>query len=530
MLSCVFASRAVAQSTTSLIPDATVLPKRAIGLRVLTSWTRYDQLMGVGDGHNIAATLNTDSLGTAAVPQFAIAESAIRTASGLSNFRLTAGNLVAIGDSRIVTAPLIAQYGVTSRLTIGVVIPLVETRTTLFGQLNPHLGLANVGPNPALSNSSVLAQNASLVASFRGAAASLQQKLTQCQATPSGAGCSTLLDQQAAAQSLIQTTTVFTGAVENLYGTGDTHPGQQFVPINAGPAQVAINTQVQSLSAQYQAFLGNTISGTFIGAGGPGARAAFQDLLASLGRDSLHSTDRSSIGDISFGATYQLANTFGDTTQAAASATRYRVAVNGTLRLGTGQPASRQTLLDIGTGYGQPGIQIGGAADVQFGKRYTVTASGSYTTQLGTIDVGRLANPGNALLPLDISPLNLGGTYSAGNVVELSIVPRVKVAGYFALTGQYSLVHTAADQYSLGGAVPPATSASATLTGLGAASASAQQVGFGFLYSTIVGPDRGPGRFPFEASFSHLETISASGGPIAKAFRDQIELRVYFLR
>jgi hypothetical protein len=35
---------------------------------------------------------------------------------------------------------------------------------------------------------------------------------------------------------------------------------------------------------------------------------------------------------------------------------------------------------------------------------------------------------------------------------------------------------------------------------------------------------------PFEASFSHLETISASGGPVAKTFRDQIELRVYFTR
>jgi hypothetical protein len=35
---------------------------------------------------------------------------------------------------------------------------------------------------------------------------------------------------------------------------------------------------------------------------------------------------------------------------------------------------------------------------------------------------------------------------------------------------------------------------------------------------------------PFEASFSHLETISASGGPVAKATRDQVELKVYLLR
>src|SRR5204862_423373 len=142
VLCCAFVrpGRASAQSTTSLIPDATVLPRRAVGFRLLTSWTRYDELIGVGTPHNIASTLNTDSLGTALVPQFGPAENAIRTASGLPNFRLTAGNLVAVADSRVVTAPLIAQYGVTNRLTIGVVIPLVETRTTLFAQLNPRAG------------------------------------------------------------------------------------------------------------------------------------------------------------------------------------------------------------------------------------------------------------------------------------------------------------------------------------------------------------------------------------------------------
>lgn len=534
MLTCALARRSVAQSTTSLIPDASVLPRGAVGFRLLTSWTRYDQVIGVGDAHNIASTLNTDSLGSALVPQFAIAENAIRTASGLSNFRLTAGNLVAIGDSRIVTAPLMAQYGLTSRLTIGVVVPLIETRTTLFAQLNPKPGFANVGPNPAFASAQQLAQNAALVSSFRRAATDLQAKLTACQATPTGAGCSALLAQLPAAQSLIQTTTSFAGAVETLYGTDKDHPGQAFVPISGGAAQLAVNAQIQSMIAQYQTFLGtNPITGAAVGAGGPGARAAFQNLLKSLGRDSLQSTDRTSIGDISIGATYQLANNFGDTATAAASATRYRVAVNGTLRLGTGEPASRQRLLDVATGYGQTGVEIGGAADVQFGRRYSATATGSYTLQLGTVDVTRLANPGNALLPLDVRPLNLGGTYSAGNVATLSIVPRIRVAGYFAITGQYSLVHTGADQYAIVGPIPPDGSSStnaASLTGLGAAAATAQQVGFGVAYSTIVGRERGPGRLPFEASFSHLETISASGGPVAKTFRDQVELRVFFLR
>jgi hypothetical protein len=31
-------------------------------------------------------------------------------------------------------------------------------------------------------------------------------------------------------------------------------------------------------------------------------------------------------------------------------------------------------------------------------------------------------------------------------------------------------------------------------------------------------------------SFSHLETLTGTGGPVPKAFRDQVMLRVYFGR
>lgn len=533
LVSTLAATRSVvAQSTTSLIPDATVLPKRAVGFRVLTSWTRYDQLIGVGPGHNIAASLSTDSLGSALEPRLAAAEAAIRTLSDSSNFRLTAGNLVAIGNSRIVTAPLIMQYGLTSRLTLGVVVPLIEARTTLYAQLNPHPGLANVGPNPAFASPEQLARNAALVSSFRSAATTLQQRLTDCQANPSGEGCATLIGKQAEALGLIQTTSAFSGAIETLYGTGETHPGQPLVPIAGGSAQLAIEARIKSLQQQYQALLGtDVVAGSVVAAGGPGAREAFQSLLTSAGRDTLQRIDRSGIGDVSIGATYQLANTFGDTSAAAARATRYRLALNGTFRVGTGQPANRNRLLDLGTGYGQHGVEVGGAGDIQFGTRYSATASASYAAQLGTIDVARLPNPGNALLPLDVAPANRGGTFSAGNVLALTFIPRIRVSGYFAITGQYALVRTGADRYTVAPDTAGGAASNSVLpAGIGASAATAQQVGFGFSYSTVVGRDRGPGRLPFEASFTHIETMSASGGPIAKTFRDQIELRVFFLQ
>lgn len=510
------ARRASAQPTTSLQPDARVLPRRALGARLLTSWTRWDELYGLpsGSSNNVAWSLNTDSLGTAAVPQFSESQTSIRSLSGLTNFRLTAGNLVAAADSRVVTAPLILEYGLTNRITIGAVIPLVETRTVVSAQLNPTLGFANVGPNPTLTNSVALANAAALVGSFRTAATQLQQNLTQCLATPTGAGCDVLLSQQSDVTALIQSTGAFTTGVETLYGTDATHPGQALVPLASSPAQHAIDTRIQGMVAQYGKFLPSaSINGSVVGAGGPPALRALQILLASVGYDTLGLVDRTSIGDVSLGVTDQLINSLTDT----AATHGYRVSVSGSFRFPTGQPGSRNRLFDVPTGYGQPGVQVGAAADAIFNRRYSGTAVGSFTKQIGSIDVARVPNAANAVFPLS-DPMP--GTYSAGNVLWLSVTPRVRISGYLTLNAQYMLTYIGADQYT------PSSNGSGVA---GISSATAQAVGFGFAYSTVAvgGPT---GRLPVELKYSHLETITGSGGPVAKAMREQIAVRVFLLR
>ncbi|MDB4876187.1 MAG: hypothetical protein JWM41_2633 [Gemmatimonadetes bacterium] len=510
-LVCLLSRRAAAQSTTSLLPDATVLPQRALRFRALSGWTRYDELLGNGGTHNVAAPLATDSLTPLQIPAFSSIQSAIAAASGLSAFRLTAGRLTAAADSRIVTAPLIVEYGLTSRLTLGIVVPLVETRTTLEAQLNPKLGSATVGPNPALTSSAVLGQNAAFVQSMTAAATSLNARLTQCQGAPSGTGCGSLLAQQSAVQSLIQTTNTLAPILARVYGTTKDNT-QAFIPLATDPSQLAIAARIKSLSDQYTAFLGgNPISGTLAGANGRAANIQLQNLLTSLGHDTLQSTDHSGIGDITVGAVYQLANTFGDST---ATGRQYRVALNGNFRIGTGKPANRNRFFDLATGYGQPGIEAGVAADVRLRGRLSASAIGSYTLQLGSVAVSGVPNSGDAVYPLT---LPTPGTYSAGNVMSLSVIPRYQVAGYLGLTGRYSFVHVGADQYA---GAPSA----------GLAAQTAQQIGLGITYSTVVSRNRGPGAIPFEASFTHLETIAGSGGPTPKTFQDQIELRVFLPR
>lgn len=512
---CLAAHRSGAQATTDPLVDGSVLPRGLLGVRVATSWSRFDELLGDvpgGRSRNLAWSLDADSLTTSLLPLLAPVEAAIRTLSGTPAFRLTAGNLVAAANSRVLTAPLILEYGLTRRLTLGVVVPLVETRSTVFAQLNPKLGAANVGPNPGLVNQTLRAAEASLISSFRAAAAALAQRLTQCQASPGDTGCATLLSQQSAAQALVQSTGVTANAIEALYGGDATHPGQAFVPLAGTPVETAIEARIAGLIAQYQAVLPSAvITGAVAGAGGPGARLEMQALLAAAGRDSLHPVDRSSIGDISAGATFQLFDTFGDTL----ARRRVRAAVHAAYRIGTGEPASRNTLFDVGTGYGQPGIEVGAAADALFGTRWSLTTIAEYTANLGTVAVARVPSAANAILPLTTP---VPGTYSAGNVARVTIIPRWRVAGDFTLDARYALTNIGADAYG------PVTLVAGQL---GNAAATTQALGFGFSYSTL-----GIGRpmrkaLPSEMSFSHLETLAGSGGPAPKTFRDQITLRVF---
>lgn len=531
LLVCSASRHVTAQSATSLLTDASAVPRGRAAIELRFSPTRWSEVFGTGakgsSTQNVGWSFSAESLGVRALPTLAPAETAIRTLTNLPAFQVSAGKLVSIADSRVLTVPLILQYGLTSKLTLGVMVPLVETRSVIDVRLNPARGFANVGPNPALAESQLQASAAALVTSLRTASNTLQQRLTTCQSTPTDPTCAALLDQRADAESVIQTGTAFASAIEQLYGTGADHPGQPFVPLSGGLVERAIDFQLQRLASRFETYLGSSgITGAVAGAVGPAANAELQSLLTGVGRDTIAPVDRSSIGDISVGATYQLVNTLSDSM----SRPGFRVALNGTFRIGTGEPANRNRLFDVGTGYGQNGIELAAAADVQLGRRLSATAIASYTQQLGTVTVTRVPNTANLVLPLTAAT---PGTYSAGNVLLASIRPRLRVSGFLAINGQYTLTHTAADQYTLGPAVTDSSGnviSVAPAAPFGVAATTTHQVGFGFSYSTIATGDARPIRLPFELSFSHLETIAASGGPAPKTFRDQLGFRIYFGR
>jgi hypothetical protein len=520
-------ARAVAQVPPAPLPlsvteDARTLPKGTVRLRGLTAWTRFDHVYGgLGDSTNGAHPLgdlfSAPHLGVDQISSLASAQTALRTLTGNAALRLDAGQLVTTANSRIVTIPLTLEYGLTDRLTVGVTVPVVQTTTNTVIELNPRalpgIGV-NTGPNPGLftGNTTARAANLAVYDALSRAHADLTAALAACPTNPTSTVCS----QPDAARQAQALSDSYRAAVQTLYGTDPAHPGSPFVP--TGPVQNIINSQLAALDASLQTLLGQSYLPTATRPAGAAANAALlqlQQLLtnpAGVAFDSLGSPTDIGIGDVEVSAALRLFDDFADTTRTAWQA---RAAIRGVLRLGTGKPADGLVPFAIGTGTGQTSADGAAVLDVRFPARLMMTLLGQYTAYFGSTTVHRMPGDDYSLFPLDVP---IEGTWRAGNTMQIEATPRYLLSDYFTVHGNYSLRRQAGSTY---------TSPNLTTAPLFDA-ATEQRIGFGFAYSTLARYAQRRASVPFEAFFTQMQTIAASGGLTPRYARTQLELRVYY--
>ena len=127
----------------SNVEDARTLQKGVALFRILNAWTRFDEVYDATADqghplHPLGNAFTVDSLGVRQFPSLLPVQTALRALTGLPNIALNLGQTSSNADTRVVTTPLSLAYGVTDRLTIGVMVPIVQTHTTLFVELNPR--------------------------------------------------------------------------------------------------------------------------------------------------------------------------------------------------------------------------------------------------------------------------------------------------------------------------------------------------------------------------------------------------------
>lgn len=481
---------------------------------MLNAWTRFDEVYDAAADsanhlHPLGQSFSASQLGVRQFPGLATAENALRTLTGAPNLSLNLGQSLATANTRIVTTPLMLQYGVTDRLTIGAMVPVVQTHSTVFVELNPRsLGTPatiNAGPNPVRSNNAAAIQaNTALLAQLKSAHDSLTDFVARCQQS----NCGSLSD----ANQALATTDAYLAAVKTVYGTDS--QASLFAPFGTAQAQIVANLGT----------LQNTINGLFgsnyftfgppAAANGIAAQFQLQQLATAnpgVAFDSLGSPDRIGIGDVEVSARFKLLDGFADTTRGM----NLRATLLGVARIGTGRPPTGTVPFEVGTGTGQTSADAGAIVDVRFGRRVMATVGAQYTSYFTSSDVARLPNSDYALFPLDVP---IAGSWREGDALQVEATPRISLTDYFTFFGAYTFRHQAASKY---------TSPDAPVLPLFAATTE-QRAGLGFGYSTVTRYVRGRSFLPIELSFTHLETLTATGGLVPKYGRDQIELRIYY--
>lgn len=522
-----------AQSELSHLEDAAPVPRGMLRLRLANVWTTWDQRFSAGGPVPLGSDLSADPLGSAQFPRLTPIEQSIQALAADPTMRLSLGRLVTRSDARVVTTPIVFELGLTPRLSVGVTVPVVQTRRVASADVNSATGTpANVGFVQAGQRGLFARTNQAAYASYQQAAANLAALITQCRANPGAAGCVAYNADAAGAAQAQSLATAYANAIRTL-GTDSTTA--HVAPRAAGTFAVEIEMRRNALNAQLQRFLGGSptqVSPVFFATtdfsyidlqGRDGVPGLLQSNLGG-GFDSLHTSERIGVGDISVGAQYLVFDRFQRDTLPL-HGLQTRLAVGGAVRFATSRPDTATNLTDIGTGQGAA-VEVHSALDLIHG-RVGGTVGLRYLKPFARTVSAPVFGDREAPFPF---PSIDAVRRTAGDVLGLELTPRFLLSETFAIDGRYGWERVSATSYA---GAPDAVLNAADYCAyvscqntLGTARTS-QRLGLGLRYSTVDAYLRGRARYPVEVSYAHLTTVSGDPG-VAKESREQIQLRIYY--
>ncbi|MEQ1690565.1 MAG: hypothetical protein ABMA00_04730 [Gemmatimonas sp.] len=516
-----------AQAVTGAGADATALPKGAMRWRVAGIWEGSDKIFTASGAQPMYAGIATGALGTARLPQLSAAEQAIRTLSGLTTFSLSLGPLESTADTRQSITPLSLELGVTPRLSVGVVVPYIESRDNALLVLNRAGVGATVGQNPAYSataGSAARSSNGALLRQLAQSRTQLASEIARC-APASATGCDAIRADPSGAQQLVNQALSTQNAIVTIYGDS-VRGGAPVVPISNSATQAAINALIGSMRTAFNGFGVTTLTEGVLPASativnGPGAIARIaNDTAYGLDYSTLGGTRRAGIGDIDLTASYLWLNTLGERPAQWLAATRFGVRSQFTAgwRFGTAGADRPHVAFDVPIGDGANALLARSTTDVVFNRFLWMSGTLRIVQPLGDRAVIRrpLLVDSMLFVPSTIEPADR----SLGRRVDLEVAPRVMLGRFFGLSGGYLYRRSDADRYTF--------SASDSLTaGRFAVNARTYQAYMlGATFSTLSSYARGRSKWPVEVLYVHVAPITGTGS-VAATSSDRLELRVY---
>ena len=506
-------------------------PPAAGVLRVLVppAWWRWDQRFSQGTaGHPdgqlvpLGVDYGADSLGTAQLPFLGPTEAALRAVSGLPTFVMNIGRADLSLNANVRTEPIGLSLGLSSRLSISVLVPLVRSRVEASFHLDSSA--TNVGWNPAYST----------IGAYDGFRQQVDTVLAALrnQATAGPAG----LRAQAQA-ALAQYASLLCG----LYGVAGGAPAgagsactgattataAPFLPLRSSPPGDSIGTRLTSAQSGYA-----TLAALYAGAGvampafndsfplptAPLTRDDFQRFLTDttfgVNGDSLAMALHTRLGDVELGATYAFADR-----------PSWRGLVTATVRLPTGMVDAETDFVDVGTGEHQLGVELATRNDIAIGTGFRLIAGARAGTRFADQLWRRVTPPWLPIAPFSSRALV---HRAIGSYVGVDLTPTWRVDDAFSIGVRYAVFRQAATHYTY------VDAADSARIGLPANVLDEQtavrwmRIGAAVTFSTLDRFAAGRASLPYSLTVGYQNTFWGRGGRTPQASMMYLTLATYF--
>jgi hypothetical protein len=374
----------------------------------------------------LGAPLTGDTVGGRYIPVVARLEQHVRVASGLSNFVASLGaGLFSVRQERR-TYPMSAEFGITDRLSVSLMVPIVRVSTRASLQLS-NRG-ANLGVNPLVANTlGARGTDSAFFAQFDTALARLDQQ---------AAGCT---GPCAARDSSARWHAVRDALHGSVYGVGQT--GSPFLPLDTSTAGKAIDTTIAHIRQGLNLTFGIAGFDTTVAlASDTLTGSAFEQILLSPDPNGFGYSGvpfrrnfRYRMGDVELAAKYRLL-----------SGAHYAAAVQALVRLPTGAKDSANELLMQWIGDHQLDLEGRVTQELSVGPLWLNLAVRGGVQRPGT-RVRRVA-PWDAFLVPAAATADL--RWDPGDYVGVDFAPLVRLAPEFAAGFTAGYFSKARDHYA----------------------------------------------------------------------------------
>jgi hypothetical protein len=513
------------QARTGSIVDQTLVPHGRVRLQFGGVFSRWDTRFGrLPDGSEPLEKLGTDLTDPTSLslyPGMPTLQEAVRDLTGLTDFDPILGSTDGRITQDITSIDFGLHVGVFDWLTVGAVLPWVQTRTVIDEYFAPDTLTGNLGLNPTISNRGGV--DAFLNSALTADALAAQNAQTACSGGPSAA-CSD-------AQALAGRTSTFSSSMASAY------MATPFFPLLGSDAANALSQEAQQLSADLAA----------AGLSGLAPLALGTDVLTTDGFSRLPTLAGSGIaaaplqtqkflygaGDLELSARVRLLDNMTPAwsteetypadriaAHAAGPWFRYRLTASFLTRLPTGTNEDPEVLLDVGRSDAQMDFEGGATAALEFGRWFGLTAGGRYGVQGSTTLVKRVAPLELAMPPVSTQREVI---FDPGFYMVVGVAPIFHITDGLTLHGEYRFYHKGRDQFEL---VNPDPSLDPTVLEI-ESGIKQHQAGAGLRYDTVAPWMEGAGGFPLEIHLRLLHTYKGSGGHAPQVTRVEAGLRIF---